>query len=240
MYLPQAQAGAVFEKEAHAMQPDFNRLRVFYFIYRQKSVAGAAKRLHVTQSAVSQHLQKLERELKVQLFIRLHKRLVPTAAADQLYRTLQPFVDDLDDVVHDLYRRVSAAIDCTKCANCCKTVRPVLDGGDIKNCSAGLGITPEEFQTEYLKPYDEPGNYVFQKIPCPLLKSDRCSIYRHRPKTCRSYPHLHKEDFVSRLWGVIDNCAVCPIVYNVYEQLKAELWHHGDDDDLFDDFEDIF
>ena len=85
------------------MQPDFNRLKVFYFIYREKSVVAAAKRLHVTQSAVSQNLQKLERELKIQLFIRLHKRLVPTAAADRLYRTLKPFVDDLDDVVRQIH-----------------------------------------------------------------------------------------------------------------------------------------
>jgi len=145
-------------------------------------------------------------------------------------------VDDLDAVVHDLYRRVSAAIDCTKCANCCKTVRPVLDGVDIENCSAGLGITPEEFQTEYLKPDDEPGKYVFKNIPCPLLKSNRCSIYSRRPKACRSYPHLHKEGFVSRLWGVVDNCAVCPIAFNVYEHLKVVLWHDEDDEDFFDEF----
>lgn len=145
-------------------------------------------------------------------------------------------VDDLDAVVHDLYRRVSAAIDCTKCANCCKTVRPVLDGVDIENCSAGLGITPEEFQTEHLKPDDEPGKYVFKKVPCPLLKSNRCSIYSRRPKACRSYPHLHKEGFVSRLWGVVDNCAVCPIAFNVYEHLKVVLWHDEDDEGFFDEF----
>jgi len=35
----------------------------------------------------------------------------------------------------------------------------------------------------------------------------------------------NKEDFVFRLIGVVGNYDVCPIVFNVYEQLKAELWH---------------
>jgi DNA-binding transcriptional LysR family regulator len=77
------------------MYPDFNRLRVFYFVYQNSSVAGAAKALHVTQSAVSQHLQKLEAEIHTKLFTRLPKRLVPTPAAEKLFGILQPFVDNL-------------------------------------------------------------------------------------------------------------------------------------------------
>ena len=34
-----------------------------------------------------------------------------------------------------------------------------------------------------------------------------------------------EEEFVFRLIGVIENYEVCPIVFNVYEQLKDELWH---------------
>ncbi|MBW1737720.1 MAG: hypothetical protein JRJ69_09220 [Deltaproteobacteria bacterium] len=52
-----------------------------------------------------------------------------------------------------------------------------------------------------------------------------CSHYELRPEACRSFPHLHKEEFVSRLMGVIQNYAVCPIIFNVYERLKNELWH---------------
>ena len=41
----------------------------------------------------------------------------------------------------------------------------------------------------------------------------------------RSYPHLQKEDFVFRLAQAVSNCSICPIAFNVYERLKAELWH---------------
>lgn len=78
------------------MQPDLNRLRIFYFVHRNKSIVAAAEALHLTPSAVSQHLQKLERELKTPLFTRLHKRLVSTAAAENLIGIVGPFIDQLD------------------------------------------------------------------------------------------------------------------------------------------------
>lgn len=77
------------------MLPDLNRLKVFYYIYIENSIVRAANRLHLTQPAVSQQLQKLERELKVQLFSRLHKKLVPTLAADQLFAFVEPFISNL-------------------------------------------------------------------------------------------------------------------------------------------------
>jgi len=33
-------------------------------------------------------------------------------------------------------------------------------------------------------------------------------------------------------------CSICPIVFNVYEQLKGELWHSADDE-FADDQEDF-
>ncbi len=79
------------------MLPDFNRLKVFYYIFKYKSVASAAGELNITSSAVSQALHKLESELNVLLFTRLHKKLVPTSAGDQLYETIFPFMDELKE-----------------------------------------------------------------------------------------------------------------------------------------------
>jgi DNA-binding transcriptional LysR family regulator len=77
------------------MLPDFNRLKVFYHIYRTGSVVAAADELYLTQSGVSQHLQKLEDEIGVPLFTRLHKKLIPTDGAHKLFDIVSPFVDDL-------------------------------------------------------------------------------------------------------------------------------------------------
>jgi Fe-S-cluster containining protein len=61
-------------------------------------------------------------------------------------------------------------------------------------------------------------------VPCGFLQEQGCSVYDSRPDDCRSFPHLHKREFRSRLIGVIENCSICPIVYNVFEGLKSDLW----------------
>ncbi len=78
------------------MLPDLNRIKVFYFIFVFKSVALAARELNITPSAVSQALTKLEAELSVLLFTRLHKKLVPTMAGETLFRIVSPFIRDLE------------------------------------------------------------------------------------------------------------------------------------------------
>jgi len=84
------------------MLPDFNRLKIFYYIFFHKSIAAAAKELHVTQSAISQHLQKLEGEIKTLLFTRLHKRLVPTPAGEKLFKVISPFMDQLEENIRSI------------------------------------------------------------------------------------------------------------------------------------------
>ena len=136
-------------------------------------------------------------------------------------------VEELDAIVHRLFEQVSGEIDCTACGNCCREISPVLEHEDIERLSRGLGISPEGFKELFLvqndKNYSE--GFICNKKPCPFLKGNLCSHYELRPEACRSFPHLHKEDFVFRLIGVVENYNVCPIVFNVYEQLKAKLRH---------------
>ncbi len=84
------------------MLQNLDRLKVFYYVFDRKSVMLAAKDLHVSQSAVSQSLQKLENEIKSHLFTRLHKKLVPTAAGERLFSIVQPFIQELDICLKNL------------------------------------------------------------------------------------------------------------------------------------------
>lgn len=86
------------------MLPDFNRLRVFFHVHQARSVGAAATALHVTQSAVSQSLAKLEAELGAQLFVRRHRAIVPTAAGDALYSVVAPFVASLQGGLEQIRR----------------------------------------------------------------------------------------------------------------------------------------
>lgn len=84
------------------MLPDFNRLRIFYHIYKQESSTEAANVLHITQSGVSQHLKKLEDELQTSLFTRVNRRLVPTAAGHNLFKIVQSFMIQLEQGVQNI------------------------------------------------------------------------------------------------------------------------------------------
>lgn len=86
------------------MLPDLNRLRVFFHVFATGGVGSAASRLHVTQSAVSQSLRKLEDELDTQLFVRAPAGLVPTQAARGLFEVVSPFLDELERRVDHLHR----------------------------------------------------------------------------------------------------------------------------------------
>ncbi len=105
------------------MLPDFNRLHVFFHIYRAGGVRAAADILHVTQSAVSQHLGKLERELDAQLFVRQRGKLIPTQAAHNLYRVVAPFVAELERSLDDIHQRQ------TEIAGTLRIGAPVVLGG---------------------------------------------------------------------------------------------------------------
>lgn len=70
----------------------------------------AAQELHVTQSAVSQNLLKLEEELQQPLFTRLHKKLVPTPRAHSLFSLIEPFVKNLARTMEQF--RFSKSVPC--------------------------------------------------------------------------------------------------------------------------------
>jgi DNA-binding transcriptional LysR family regulator len=61
---------------------ELSTLRVFLIAAEEKNFSQAAKRLHMSQSAVSQNIQAIEREYNVELFLR-HGRSVDLSEAGQ-------------------------------------------------------------------------------------------------------------------------------------------------------------
>jgi len=128
----------------------------------------------------------------------------------------------LDKLVKELFQFYSSKIDCTKCGNCCTVLKPTIQTSDIKALAHIVKKSIQEFEREYLET-DEFGDLRFKDLPCPFLVDKKCSVYESRPESCRSYPHLHKDHFSSRLIGVIQNYSICPIVFNVYEDLEHKF-----------------
>jgi len=138
-------------------------------------------------------------------------------------------IKELDAIVHRHYAEVASRIDCSACGNCCREALPLLHASDVAQLATGLNLSPAEVQERFLVPDEKPGTLTFKHTPCPFLSGTRCTVYAFRPKDCRSFPHLHKNEFVFRLTRAVENCSICPIVFNVFERLKRELWHQPDD-----------
>ncbi len=124
--------------------------------------------------------------------------------------------DDIDGLVKTLSQKYFALIDCTQCANCCRSLHVEFKKSELHTIAKTLGQSIEAFQKQFMSEGQV-------NPPCPMLNGKLCSIYENRPEVCRSYPHLEQPEFTFRLIGVIDNVAVCPIAFNAFEELKAKL-----------------
>ena len=127
----------------------------------------------------------------------------------------------LDAVVHEITDDVWSKLDCTECAHCCKTAQVEVSTKDITRLAAHLGISAKEFAKRYTRT-DGDNAVIFKTVPCVFLGEDNlCTVYEVRPDSCRDYPLLHKPNFRSRSLFMLESNAVCPIIFNVWQRLKA-------------------
>lgn len=152
--------------------------------------------------------------------------------------------DDIDDAHIDAWvdvvaAPIIAAIDCTQCANCCRSLDVYLTQDDAGRLVAGIDVPLSALMTDYVQqqasasdknPVDDPVDDnewgKFRAKPCAFLQGKLCSVYAHRPDSCRLYPQF-TPDFRWTMEDGIDGAALCPIIYHVYHALYA----------AFDDFQ---
>lgn len=78
--------------------------RVFAAVYEYGSFSEAARRLFVTQSAVSQSVKQLELLLDVELFIRGRRSVTPSVEAQKLYGMISPALSAVSEAEERLRR----------------------------------------------------------------------------------------------------------------------------------------
>ncbi|KAA5606394.1 LysR family transcriptional regulator [Roseospira marina] len=82
----------------------FSDLFIFNRVAEQRSFTAAARSLGVTQSAVSQTVKRLEREMGIRLLSRSTRSLAPTAAGERLLATLSPVIAEIGAEIEALER----------------------------------------------------------------------------------------------------------------------------------------
>lgn len=78
------------------------RSHTFLEVYRARSFSRAAKALHITQPAVSQHIRYLEQHYGAALFEKTTRGAKPTPAGDHLYRALSTMANDEERLCAEL------------------------------------------------------------------------------------------------------------------------------------------
>lgn len=139
-------------------------------------------------------------------------------------RTLRDKTDkEVDRISRRLHREAFAIIDCTRCANCCKSMVPSFTGEEAQSVAGHLGMEDNEFVAKYLVPNEKQQRFRPKDQPCPFLDSEkRCAIYEVRPASCQDFPHTNRAGFASCSTFHAENSVTCPAVFYVIEQMRAK------------------
>ena len=128
--------------------------------------------------------------------------------------------EKIDSIVHRLHAKIVPLIDCASCGNCCLCMKPELNKEDIKILAGLENISSEKYMDNYCE--NDYGDIYLKDIPCRYIDGKKCSIYENRPIQCKKFPYTNQTGFTSRLFGMIEFYEICPIVFNLMEELKDE------------------
>lgn len=132
---------------------------------------------------------------------------------------------ELDGLIEEIAAPIITAIDCKQCANCCYSLDVYLTESDAERLATGSFIPLDQLLNDRIDPdrAAENGEWgVFRHKPCQFLNDKLCSVYEHRPESCRTYP-VFTPDFRWTLGEILGGVGLCPIIYHTIERLQQEL-----------------
>jgi LysR family transcriptional regulator for metE and metH len=126
---------------------EIRHLRMVAAVAASGSVTRAASEVHLTQSAVSHQLRDIETRLGTPLFLRVGKRMVPTAAGRRVLVTAQRVLDELATAEGDV-RRLGANKSgvlrvCAQCNTGYHWLPPLIDAFRVKYPQVDVAIAVE-------------------------------------------------------------------------------------------------
>lgn len=126
----------------------------------------------------------------------------------------------INALAEELGRRAETQMDCRTCGACCRDNVVPVDDAEAERLAERIALPILQFRKQYLTTTDEDeGLPAMDAHPCAFLHGNECSVYEARPQVCRGYPYIGG-DIASRMIGIIERAGVCPIVFEMLEQLK--------------------
>ena len=129
--------------------------------------------------------------------------------------------EKLDQQFKRLHEKYFKIYDCKKCRNCCKKLGISIDEYELDNICNYLNFNKEKFIKENL--IQNYNNFSFKGCKCRFLdENNNCKISKCLPITCKEYPYTNKEERLFSLYSIVSNASICPVVYEILEELKKE------------------
>lgn len=125
--------------------------------------------------------------------------------------------EELDKQFKELHEKYFKIYDCTKCRNCCKKIGTIIKEDELTKICEELKLD-ERFVSDNLE--EKYGEYTFKKDKCLFLDGNTCKVEKCLPIACKEYPYTNKEERLFSLYSVISNASICPVVYEILEELK--------------------
>lgn len=128
---------------------------------------------------------------------------------------------ELDKQFKKLHEKYFKIYDCKKCRNCCKEIGISMDEVELDKICKYLKIDKEKYINDNLE--EKYGEYTFKGKKCHFLyENNKCQVEKCLPRTCKEYPYTDHEERLFSLASIVSNASVCPVVYEILEELKRE------------------
>ena len=127
---------------------------------------------------------------------------------------------ELDVQFKQLHKKYFAVYDCSKCHNCCIKLKGTIPENDLKRDAEYLKVTTNEFKSKYLDDKLRNHEYDTKNCPCDFFDGKECILGDCKPESCKNYPHTNKDNRLASMWSIVDNTSICPVVYEIIEELK--------------------
>ncbi|MGH9603496.1 MAG: LysR family transcriptional regulator [Terriglobales bacterium] len=121
---------------------EVRHLKLLAAVAEEGSLTGAARRLHLTQSALSHQLRDAEEKLEARLFLRLRRRMVLTPAGEQMLQSARRVLTELEVAEGRVRKQASNAHGVlrlsTQCYTCYHWLPELLR--DFRQCHPGVEV----------------------------------------------------------------------------------------------------
>lgn len=135
---------------------------------------------------------------------------------------------ELDKQFKRLHEEIFSQYDCSKCRNCCREYTIEIPKKDLEKIAKKLEMSKSLVISTFLKKEPKNENYLTQGDSCAFLNQEGACILGHcKPEACRDYPFTNQPGRMGSLMDIVQNTAICPIVFEIYERLKLEYGFSG-------------